>query len=300
MLPPKAREMANADVKGPGIEMQSMGGGAGMQVQRQESSVAEQKSIDVTEDMKHSLNHQFNKYGVQIIDVAIQRVRLPPKFEKQMEERTTYGAIIEEQKMRQLSEMQLIKQGEEVQTVNQKNKEDQEKEVEVGTRAVAQIRKKLDAVNAESAKMVAAIKEDQSAKVREIVATSNLKVQELDSETIKVLTEHDAKAKASSEKLLADTDAFVMKKLAEAELEEEKCKAKSKEVIAKAEGAAAKKLQHVRHYKLQKQQIAMYSALAENPNLVVTGTGGKGQSLLADMMVSQKQSQILLQVDGTK
>ena len=44
----------------------------------------------------------------------------------------------------------------------------------------------------------------------------------------------------------------------------------------------------------------MYSALAENPNVVVTGTGGKGQSLLADMMVSQKQSQILLQVDGTR
>jgi regulator of protease activity HflC (stomatin/prohibitin superfamily) len=301
MLPPKAREMAaqgvGAGVPGKGIEMTQMGGGAGP---RPSGPSAEEKSVDVTEDMKDSLNHQFNRYGVQIIDVAIQRVRLPPKFEKQMEERTTYGAIIEEQKMRQLSEMQLIKQGEEVQTVQQKNKEDQEKEQEVGTRAVAEERKKLDAVRAETAKLVAGIKEDEIAQVRQIRATSNLKVQELDSETIKVLTQHDAKAKAESERMVAEADAFVMKRLADAELEEEKCRAQAKAVVADAEGKAAKKLNALRHYKLQKQQIAMYSALAENPNVVVTGTGGKGQSLLADMMVSQKQSQILLQVDGTR
>eukprot|EP00501_MAST-03F_sp_TOSAG23-6_P000952 GSMAST32.ASY1.ANO1.988.1 assembled CDS len=277
MMPPKAMEAKKADT----IAIRS----------------AKQKSVDVTEDMKLALNRQFNRYGVEIIDVAIQRVRLPPTFEKQMEERTTYSAIIEEQKMRQLSEMQLIKQGEEMQTVNQKNKEDQEKETERGTRAVAEARKILDSVNAETSKKVAAIQEEEAAQIREITAKGRLAVQKLDSETVNVLEQYKAKAAATSEKLNAECDAFVMKRNADALLAEEKCQSECKAVVAAAEGAAAKSLESVRQYNLKKQQIAMYSALADNENVVVTGTGGKGQSLLADMMVAQKQGQILLNVD---
>ena len=61
-----------------------------------------------------------------------------------------------------------------------------------------------------------------------------------------MLTDYDAKAKAKSEELLADADAFVMKKIADAELEEEKCKAQSKGVVAEAEGKAAKPLAALR------------------------------------------------------
>lgn len=259
--------------------------------------------VDVTEDMKHALNEQFNKYGVQIIDVAIQRVRLPQQFEKQMEERTTYGAVIEEQKMKQLSDMQKIQQGEQIRTVQQRHHEDEEKEREVGKRAVTEIKKKLDGIVAETQKMIAAIAEEEAAATREIKAQNDLLVQKLESETLQIKTQFNAKAKADAEKLRADADAFCMKKLAEANLYDEQCKAKSKAAIAQAEGAAAKMLRKKRQYELQKHQIAMYSALADNPNVVVTGTSGGqsgGQSLLADMMVSQKQSQIMLNVDANK
>jgi regulator of protease activity HflC (stomatin/prohibitin superfamily) len=62
----------------------------------------------VTDAMKRQLNDQFNKYGVQITDVAITNVRLPKEFTRQMQEKTTYASIISEQKMKQENDMQLL------------------------------------------------------------------------------------------------------------------------------------------------------------------------------------------------
>ncbi|KAE9294673.1 hypothetical protein PF008_g24486 [Phytophthora fragariae] len=62
----------------------------------------------VTEDIKRSLNEQFNRYGVQITSVAITNVTLPKEFQTQMENRTTHLSAIKEQKMKQLSDMQML------------------------------------------------------------------------------------------------------------------------------------------------------------------------------------------------
>ena len=80
---------------------------------------------------------------------------------------------------------------------------------------------------------------------------------------------------------------------ADASLIEAQNAAKAKSAIAGAEGAAAEALRPKRNFELQKQQIAMYSALAENDRVVVTGKNA-GQSLLADMMISQKQAGVML------
>ena len=68
-------------------------------------------------------------------------------------------------------------------------------------------------------------------------------------------------------------------------------------VIARAEGSAATKLAAKRNYELQKQQIEGFAALASNPSLVVTGNTGD-RDMLADLLVAQRQGNIMLNVDA--
>ena len=101
-----------------------------------------------------------------------------------------------------------------------------------------------------------------------------------------------------SETMKAECDAYCMQKEAEALLIEATNNAKAKELLAAAEGKAAPKLRRQREYELSKLQVEMYRSLAKNENVVVTGTS-KSSNMLADMMVSQKHAQIMLNVDGT-
>lgn len=253
------------------------------------------KVMGVTEDMKRKLNIQFNRYGVQIIDVAIQRVSLPPQFADQMEKRTTYGASIEEQKQKQMKDMQRVRQREEIETLMQKYEEEQSLERESGKRMQSKVQQKLDNVNAETKKQVATIQEERKAAVAGIEANMELKVQELKSQAKQIIKQIDAEAQAEKDKMIADCDAYVWLKQSEAKLVESETAAQSKKVVADAEGNAAVPLTKKRAFELQKAQIAMYSALADNQNVVITGKNA-GQGMMADLVMSQKQSNILLNV----
>ena len=256
-----------------------------------------EKAMRVTEDMNIKLNAQFNKYGVQIIDVAIQRVSLPVNFEKQMESRTTYIAEIEEQKQKQSKDMQTVRQREEIETLHQKYADEQALERENGKKMETDVIMKLKNVVAVTNKIICSIKEESRAKVLEVNSATSLEVQKLASETNQILDHWSAKSNSESEKIAAECDAYVWKKSSEAQLVEIQHAAKSKKIVAEAEGASSHALQLKRAYLLRKKQIAMYSALADNRNVVITGNNA-GRGMLPDLVMSQKESKLLLNVSS--
>lgn len=222
-----------------------------------EHSKTNEKAMEYTEEMKINLNQQFNKYGVMIIDVAIQRVSLPDKFQKQMEDRTTSLTRDAEQKQKQVIDLQRVKQKEEVETLNQKFKEEQQLEKKNGQKEAAQVEQKLKTIVAETQKEVVNVKEKGEAKLMDVIAKANLQVQQLESEAKRQLEVWDAKTTAQVEKLHSDCDAFIWEKQSDAALVEAQCSAKGNDIIADAEGKSAVSLKARRKYELQKKQIAM-------------------------------------------
>jgi len=283
---------------GPGVEMALLGDPQEETLADGMSRKTNEKAMRVTEEMKIKLNQQFNSYGVQIIDVAIQKVSLPQNFADQMEQRTTYGAQIEEQKQKQMKDMQAVKQREELETLTQKYEEEQELERAAGKKMETEVQMKLERVQAETNKAVQTINEECKAEVLEVKSDADLKVQRFASETNQKLEDWKAKASAAREKIIADTDAYCWKKASEAKLVEVQNSALGKKVTAEAEGKAAVALRKKRAFLLQKDQIAMYSALADNKEVVITGKNA-GQGMLADLVMSQKQSNILFNVDSS-
>jgi len=289
---------AAADTKESGVEMTKLGDENTLADEEDsQHRQTNEKAMQYTDQMKLKLNKQFNKYGVMIIDVAIQRVSLPDKFQQQMEDRTTSLTRDAEQKQKQVIDLQRVKQREEIETLNQKFKEQQQLEKKQGEREAAKIDKKLQTIEAETKKLCVKIKENGEARLMDVRAKADLQVQQSDSEAKRVLEEWDAKTSAEVQRLVSDCDAFIWEKSSDAKLVEAQCSAKGNKVISDAEGKSAQSLQAKRKYELQKKQIAMYSALADNKNVVISGTNSGGQGLLADLVMSQKQSNILLNLN---
>jgi len=291
-------EGKTVDNDGDGVELSAMGNATDSSIADGMSRKTNEKAMRVTEDMKIKLNQQFNSYGVQIIDVAIQKVSLPKNFADQMEQRTTYGAEIEQQKQKQMKDMQAVKQREELETLQQRYAEEQALERESGKKMQAVVEMKLQEVVAETNKSIQNINEQCKADVLEVKSSADLEVQKFESQSNKTLQDWKAKAAAAREKIISDADAYCWKKASEAKLVEVQNSALGNKVKAQAEGQAAIALRGKRAFILQKEQIAMYSALADNKDVVITGKNA-GQGMLADLVMSQKQSNILLNVDNS-
>merc|ERR1719263_1602477 len=122
--------------------------------------------------MKRALNDQFNKSGIQITDVAITNVRLPVNFARQMQEKTTYISVIAEQKMKQENSMQLLRYKEEIETAEQRKREEQMQEESEGIKTAADAQKELDTVLADTNREVKDIEEREKAAVLEITTNS--------------------------------------------------------------------------------------------------------------------------------
>lgn len=248
-----------------------------------------------TNGMKRDLNTQFNKSGVQITDVAITNVRLPKNFADQMQEKTTYVSVIAEQKMKQENQMQLLRHREEIETEEQRVREKQMQHQQEGVKMSADAKKELDTIEADSNRMIKDINEEEKASVLVISTNSNLLIATTDMETKSILKNLDAQMRAEAEELKALKEAYAAQMKAESDLVTSKASAETQRIKAAAEGEAASKLRARREYEMQMRQVRVYSSLSTNKDVVVSGN--TGDSLLAEMLVAQRQSQIMLQVN---
>ncbi|CAK4506643.1 unnamed protein product [Aphanomyces euteiches] len=250
----------------------------------------------VTEDIKQNLNKQFNPYGVQIVSVAITNVLLPRNFEVQMEEKTTYNSAIKEQTMKQQSDMQLLQYKEEIDTTKLSKYMRRMEETETGKQKCAEIQKEIDMIRADTKKLQTQISQDMQVRCSKIVADTDLAMAKVKAETEMIQAEINAACDAEITKINAEVEALKLKMEAEIANIRTVGEAKAKEIVSKAEGLAALKLEKQREFLLKMQRLDVKQAMANNEHVVITGNGSN--NLMADVFVAQQKSNLLINLNG--
>ncbi|TMW68534.1 hypothetical protein Poli38472_006002 [Pythium oligandrum] len=251
----------------------------------------------VTEDMKRNLNKQFNAYGVEITSVAITDVKLPETFQSQMQSRTTHLSAIKEQKMKQQSDMQMLQYKEEIDMTKLQRKMLIMEEEQTAKANCAEIQKEIDLVMADTKLVQEQIAQDMRVRCNNINVDAELKIAQIRAERERIAAEISAHCDAEIELLNAEKAALDLQLRAIAEELRVSGESKAAEVIARAEGAAAKKLEKVRAHELSMKRLEMLASLAKNKQTVISGD--TANNLLADMLVANRQQNLMINVDGS-
>jgi len=256
---------------------------------RLEAGFNVEAGASVTEAMKMRLNRQFNKQGIEILDVVIKDILLPGEIQSQMSQKTMVISQNAMQRMQQKHAMQSLLQEEEIKTLNQTHELDKKELVKDGEYDAMMAQFNIDQLHALNERNIQSIETQMSIDVELVSVESNLTVQRIEDETRMETEKIREQSIADGEVDIAKTKAEIDVLLAEGELDVAKNIAKGEKAIFKAEGISAplnRKLNdHISNMHLLKAQ----SALAENEKLVISGTqgGSAANSLLqADAALS--------------
>ncbi|KAL7517890.1 hypothetical protein ACHAWX_002765, partial [Stephanocyclus meneghinianus] len=180
----------------------------------------------VTEAMRVRLNRQFNKQGIEILDVIIKNIKLPETIQSQMSQKTMVISQNAMQRMQQKHDMLGLIHEEEIKTLNQTHCEQRKELLEDGKFECIMEDIKLQTVHAEGDRRIKAIETQMSIDVELVQVESNLTVQRIQDET-KLETERiREQSVADSEIELAKARADVDMILASGELDVAKIAAK--------------------------------------------------------------------------
>ncbi|KAI9995214.1 hypothetical protein PInf_012264 [Phytophthora infestans] len=248
----------------------------------------------VTEDIKKNLNAQFNNYGVQITSVAITNVKLPTTFEEQMQSRTTHLSTIKEQNMKQMNAMQLLSYKEEIDTTKLARKMMLMEEEQTGKAKCAEIQKEIDMVDTDTRVIQEQIAQETRVECNKIAAEASLAIEQIHADTKRISSEIAFRSDTDIRLVEAEEEACKLQLQAEIEELISGGEAKAKEIVARAEGSAAKKLEQYRAHQLDMQRLEVLASLSQNPKTVVTGNASN--SLLAEMMVANQLGKELLNI----
>ncbi|EEY66308.1 uncharacterized protein PITG_03868 [Phytophthora infestans T30-4] len=258
------------------------------------SAPTEQTPYFVTEDIKKNLNAQFNNYGVQITSVAITNVKLPTTFEEQMQSRTTHLSTIKEQNMKQMNAMQLLSYKEEIDTTKLARKMMLMEEEQTGKAKCAEIQKEIDMVDTDTRVIQEQIAQETRVECNKIAAEASLAIEQIHADTKRISSEIAFRSDTDIRLVEAEEEACKLQLQAEIEELISGGEAKAKEIVARAEGSAAKKLEQYRAHQLDMQRLEVLASLSQNPKTVVTGNASN--SLLAEMMVANQLGKELLNI----
>ncbi|EGZ28808.1 hypothetical protein PHYSODRAFT_473060 [Phytophthora sojae] len=259
-----------------------------------QSTPAETAPYFVTEDIKKNLNAQFNNYGVEITSVAITNVKLPPTFVEQMQSRTTHLSTIKEQNMKQMNDMQLLSYKEEIDTTKLARKMMLMEEEQTGKAKCAEIQKEIDMVGTDTRVIQDQIAQETRVQCNKIAAEASLAIEQIHADTKRISSEIAFRSDTDIRLVQAEEDACKMQLQAEVEELISGGEATTKEIVARAEGAAAKKLEKFRAHQLDMQRLDVLNSLSQNPKTVVTGNASN--SLLAEMMVANQHGKVMMTV----
>ncbi|ETP32147.1 hypothetical protein F442_19084 [Phytophthora nicotianae P10297] len=250
----------------------------------------------VTEDIKRSLNDQFNTHGVQITSVAITNVTLPQEFQRQMESRTTHLSAIKEQNMKQMSDMQMLQYKEEIDTTKLKRRMMYMEEEQTGKAKCAEIRKGIDLINAQTKLTDEEINQKTAVICNNRDVEAALKIAEIEAETVRIAAEINAHCDAEIGLINAEKAALQMQLEATTDEVRVTSESKAAEIVARAEGSAVKKLEKYREHVLEMRKLDMLGSLAKNKKTVVSGD--TSNSLLSEVLVANRQGNVMLNIDG--
>jgi len=156
--------------------------------------------------------------------------------------------------------------------------------------------------------------------VQTINADGELEVTKLEQDKAAVLSNKKSGANKDAQQLKAETDLFESQRTSEAKLEAARNEAKAVELMAKAEGVAAPMVEARKQYETKLKQMKVWSSLAKNPDLVISGESdvelntlmlsdailndkaneGTKSQVLTEMLVMQRGSKVMLNLEKNR
>ena len=173
----------------------------------------------VTEAMRVRLNRQFNRQGIEILDVVIKDIKLPETIQTQMSQKTMVISQNAMQRMQQKHAMQSLLQEEEVKTLDQTHELDKKELVKDGEYDVIMAQFELDKLYAENYRNISSIETQMSIDVELVKAESDLTVQRIKDETKLETEKIREQCAADSEESIANAQAEVDILMAKGELD---------------------------------------------------------------------------------
>ena len=156
---------------------------------------------------------------------------------------------------------------------------------------VADKRKDLAKVEAETNKQIAVVKEQEKADVLEIDSNAKLAVAQINSQRDVLLSKIRQKGKAEADKMKVESATYVATKQAEAQKEIAENEAKCMELRASAELEAAIKLGSRRLYEKRMRSLQSLRALSQNNCLCIAGN--HNDNIVAQLIANNQQGNVL-------
>ncbi|KAE8885014.1 hypothetical protein PF005_g24452 [Phytophthora fragariae] len=189
----------------------------------------------------------------------------------------------------------MLQYKEEIDTTKLKRRMMFMEEEQTGKAKCAEIRKGIDLINAQTKLADGEISQKTSVICNNRDVEATLKIAEIEAETVRISTEINAHCEAEIQVINAEKAALQMKLNAITDEIHGSAEAKASEIIARAEGAAAAKMEKCRKFMLEMKELDMIGSLAKNKNTVISGD--TANSSLSEVLVADRQRNVMLNVD---
>jgi len=224
-----------------------------------------------SEDMIITLNEKLNPYGIHIDLVTIANVELPVDVALSLQRTTAFEAQQSLLRKQHMFEMKSRDDDQALKTATQARANERERAKMEANRAREEIKRQIAEIENERKKLVAEKEAERDSKLNEIRAASLAECSKINRERERLVHEILEKGKAEEQKIRLQNmrEVKAIENDTNAKLAE--IRAKIFSVRAEAEKYASKKLEARRQYEERVARLQAIIALANNPNVVITG-----------------------------
>merc|ERR1711937_862530 len=254
----------------------------------------EDNVLEQLANAKRGLNDRLQKFGIEVYRLTITNVRLPIEFRNQMEEATTFHSKNLEQESKQKYDLMVIENTEQRYKANQICEEEKEEAIVKKDQRAAKETKTIDIFRAETRSIVAVIKEEMKADVREIATASELRISQLNAEKDELLASISASASGEIESINADLEGFIIQAEAEAQKKVAELKAQETLLLARNEQLMGKRLVSKRDFDSKMANLLVLDKMAKNMDCVMSGTSYDGRDQTVATLAAARNAAVCL------
>jgi hypothetical protein len=233
----------------------------------------------------------LEQYGVVVDSITITNVHLPKDIANSMEQATTFQSMTKYQAVKQEYDLLKINNQQFQNKKQERASQDLKEEATTNEKVCTSAQREIDQINAQTAKLVAQIRENEASQVRQIYADAQLKVAELKAQKDIELAQINSDGRAQCAKLKAQAEVYSRNKRAEAERILKDNDAKARAFQAEAEAYAATQLQSKRLLDQKMRQLKVLKAISNNDQLVLTGNNG--DNTVAQLMAAKSSAAVI-------
>jgi len=243
------------------------------------------------EGTKRDLNNHFNEYGIQITSLSVTNVHLPREFANNMQEESVWGTRDEFNKLEQKFSLQKIQIKEIEAKSKQKAAEDLAEFTAEKEMLVADEKKKLANVQAETRKQIAMVKEQEKYDVNTVSSKALLVDAKINAERDVKLAKIRQEGQAEYDKINIEAKTYVASKEADSQRIIATNEATSMGLMASAEQEAATQLASQREYHKKMRSLQTLRALSQNNDVCISGN--HKDNIVAQLVANAKQGNVL-------